>query len=345
VLAAKDAVRLLATRPNCGKPVKAYKRNCEYYENRFKNSAINGSMEKTCCKCKHVQSVSEFGKLAKSPDGLRYDCRSCRKDYRECNKDKINQKLKAYYQEHKDVLLVQNREYRLANKDVINIQRKEYRNRPDVKEHIKQKQREYLPKRKADMKNKYSNDINYRLRVTIRSKLWEALKKGKQHSSLSYLGCDLEFFKQWIEFRFDENMTWENWGSYWHIDHILPINAFKDNHDTNKFCFHWTNLQPLTAFENQSKGDKLQLHYYFNNIVNIVRFNNKYRQFLGYQAVNESLQWLRMELRYGKNPPHEDVQTSEIGNPQPSSYVRYDKDMEKVQRLNGGGSECTNHAQ
>jgi len=302
-------------------------------------------MEKTCCKCKHVQSVSEFGKLAKSPDGLRYDCRSCRKDYRERNKDKINQKLKAYYQEHKDVLLVQNREYRLANKDVINIQRKEYRNRPDVKEHIKQKQREYLPKRKADMKNKYSNDINYRLRVTIRSKLWEALKKGKQHSSLSYLGCDLEFFKQWIEFRFDENMTWENWGSYWHIDHILPINAFKDNHDTNKFCFHWTNLQPLTAFENQSKGDKLQLHYYFNNIVNIVRFNNKYRQFLGYQAVNESLQWLRMELRYGKNPPHEDVQTSEIGNPQPSSYVRYDKDMEKVQRLNGGGSECTNHAQ
>jgi hypothetical protein len=244
VLAAKDAVRLLATRPNCGKPVKAYKRNCEYYENRFKNSAINGSMEKTCCKCKHVQSVSEFGKLAKSPDGLRYDCRSCRKDYRERNKDKINQKLKAYYQEHKDVLLVQNREYRLANKDVINIQRKEYRNRPDVKEHIKQKQREYLPKRKADMKNKYSNDINYRLRVTIRSKLWEALKKGKQHSSLRYLGCDLEFFKQWIEFRFDENMTWENWGSYWHIDHILPINAFKDNHDTNKFFF---SLDKLTT--------------------------------------------------------------------------------------------------
>jgi hypothetical protein len=74
-------------------------------------------------------------------------------------------------------------------------------------------------------------------------------------------------------------------------------------------------------------------------------FNKKYNQFLGYQAVNESLQWLRMELRYGKNPPHEDVQTSEIGNPQPSSCVQHDKDMEKVQRLNGGGSECTNHTQ
>ena len=27
-----------------------------------------------------------------------------------------------------------------------------------------------------------------------------------------------------------------------------------------------------------------------------------------------------------------------MGNPQPSSYVRYDKDKEKVQRLNGSGS-------
>ena len=45
----------------------------------------------------------------------------------------------------------------------------------------------------------------------------------------------------------------------------------------------------------------------------------KVEQYLGYQTVNESLQWLRLELRYGKNPPYEDViTTSEIGNPQPS---------------------------
>jgi len=75
------------------------------------------------------------------------------------------------------------------------------------------------------------------------------------------------------------------------------------------------------------------------------RFNQKNRKFLGYQAINESLWWLRIELRYGKNPSHEDVKTSEIGNPQPSSYIHYDKDMEKVQRLNGSGSECTNHTQ
>ena len=68
------------------------------------------------------------------------------------------------------------------------------------------------------------------------------------------------------------------------------------------------------------KIDKLQLHYYFNNIVNINRFNTINRQYLGYQAVNESLQWLRIKLRYGKNPPYEDAiqNASEIDNPQPS---------------------------
>jgi hypothetical protein len=40
-----------------------------------------------------------------------------------------------------------------------------------------------------------------------------------------------------------------------------------------------------------------------NKIISINRFNSKYRQFLGYQMINESLSWLRdNELRYGKNP-------------------------------------------
>ena len=39
---------------------------------------------------------------------------------------------------------------------------------------------------------------------------------------------------------------------------------------------------------------------------------------MGYQTVNESLQWLRLELRYGKNAPDDYTKVYEIGNPQPS---------------------------
>ena len=96
-------------------------------------------------------------------------------------------------------------------------------------------------------------------------------------------------------------------GDYWQIDHILPINSFNLNNENEiNICFHWTNLQPLQSSINLSKSDKIQLHYYFNNIVNINRFNSKYKNFLGYQTLNESLKWLRdNELRYGKNPTYD----------------------------------------
>ena len=37
---------------------------------------------------------------------------------------------------------------------------------------------------------------------------------------------------------------------------------------------------------------QLQLHHYFNNIINVNRFNSVYKEFLGYEAINESLLWL-----------------------------------------------------
>ena len=45
----------------------------------------------------------------------------------------------------------------------------------------------------------------------------------------------------------------------WHIDHILPCASF-DLTDTEqqKRCFHYTNLQPLTAFENWSKHARIK---------------------------------------------------------------------------------------
>jgi hypothetical protein len=88
--------------------------------------------------------------------------------------------------------------------------------------------------------------------------------------------------------------------------------------DEIKICYHWTNLQPLEKFENQSKSDNISLHHYFNNLVNVFRFNRTNKKYIGYQAVNESLQWLRIELRYGKNPTYDGETSSlEIDNPQP----------------------------
>jgi len=278
-------------------------------------------MEKVCSKCKILKNSNVFGKSKNSKDGLRNECNDCRKEYRKSASLQIKDKQREYYEKNKVYLKEQNKIYREKNKSIINLQRKEYRNREEIKDYIKTKQKEYLPIRKEKIKELRKTNLNFKMSEILRSKIHKIL--NNQTTSYSKLiGCDLNWLKTWLEFRFDENMNWENFGSYWQIDHILPINGFdfKNNEISQKICFHWTNLQPLSAFENRQKSNKLLLHYYFNNIVNVNRFNTKYKQFIGYQVVNESLQWLRTKLRYGENPmDNNDNKISfEIGNQQPS---------------------------
>jgi len=54
--------------------------------------------------------------------------------------------------------------------------------------------------------------------------------------------------------------------------------------------------------------------------VKTIKFCSTFTKVEGYQTLNESLKWLRIKLKYGKNPTGENVKnTFEMDNPQPSS--------------------------
>jgi hypothetical protein len=74
---------------------------------------------------------------------------------------------------------------------------------------------------------------------------------------MELIGCDVPFLLKYLESKFSNGMTWNNYGK-WHVDHIKPCNSF-DLQDIiqQKKCFHYTNLQPLWAYDNLSKGDKV----------------------------------------------------------------------------------------
>ena len=284
-------------------------------------SAINGRM-KICCKCKLDQPLENFGKLSSSKDGHRYDCNNCRKEYRQLNAFQIKEKQQEYYNSNKEKMLIKNKQYRIDNKSVIKEQKQLYRQRPEIKEHIKNKNKEYLPIKKEKIKMKRITDNSFRINETLRSKFNREIKRQKYSD---FIGCDIYFLKKWLEYQFTSEMNWENFGIYWNIDHILPISKFNfNNKEEISICFHWTNLQPLQKDENISKLNKVLMHYYFNNLVSVFRFNKKYKQFMGYQAVNESLQWLRNNYSGMVKSPHMICKSSkkeiyiEIDNPQPS---------------------------
>ena len=68
------------------------------------------------------------------------------------------------------------------------------------------------------------------------------------------MGCDAQFLKLWFEFQFDEKMNWENYGTYFQIDHVKPFSLFNINDDNDRRLMnHWSNLSPLEKYENIKK--------------------------------------------------------------------------------------------
>lgn len=124
--------------------------------------------------------------------------------------------------------------------------------RKDNREKINKNILEYEKKRKI-------TDPEFKLLKTLRSRLGNAINRQnsiKSDSTIELLGCSVSFLKGYLAYKFKEGMIWENHGE-WHIDHIKPCASFNLlDEEEQKKCFHYTNLQPLWASENLSKGCK-----------------------------------------------------------------------------------------
>ena len=104
-------------------------------------------------------------------------------------------------------------------------------------------------------------DVTYRLAANLRNRIYFSLSgRIKTGSAVQDLGCTLSELKQHIEVQFSDGMNWENWSrSGWHIDHIMPLASF-DLTDRDQFlkATHFTNLRPIWAKENLTKGPTIE---------------------------------------------------------------------------------------
>lgn len=161
-------------------------------------------------------------------------------------------KRKAYYQNNKEKIKESKKRYYIKNKDRLYEKHKAYLS--INKESLKKKRREWE-------RDQSKNNPQYKLRKVLATRVRNSFKNQsiiKEIKTMDLLGCTIEEFKLHMEKQFKKGMTWNNYGVHgWHIDHRVPCVSFDLTKESEqKACFHFTNLQPLWAFDNLSKGAK-----------------------------------------------------------------------------------------
>lgn len=185
---------------------------------------------KTCNKCGVPQDLSFF-RVCKYANGTKYHkatCRSCE-----------NLQAKQYAQTHKEERKEYTKNFVIENPQYISNWKLNNRKRLRHQENEKR-----------------ATDVNFKLKKNVSRAISHVITK-KGNSVFKYLPYTTQELKCHLENNFDDKMSWGNYGSYWHIDHIMPHSTFKYTSMEDqafKECWSLNNLRPLEAKKNQSDG-------------------------------------------------------------------------------------------
>jgi len=217
---------------------------------------------KQCTKCKLNQSIEKY--RAYSDRSHSNTCKSCANEM-----DKIR-KIKARKIKSETVL---------AKCEKCN-EEKSLKNFSKLKKFYKKKiciscYPIFLTEQKNEWcRNERACNANYRIKKSIAARLRTVLEKNT--STMNYIGCNIQFLREWFEFNFTSEMNWENYGSFWSIDHVIPVCKFDLTDETQKYqCWNWTNLMPVSVVYNSSKKQKIDLNQVNYIIEKIEKFKEE----------------------------------------------------------------------
>jgi hypothetical protein len=162
---------------------------------------------KRCPKCGIEKPLDAYSKNKASRDGLQSSCKLCRKVIIKAWREKNAEQAKRYFENYRKT----HREERRAYDRQWRKQHPEY-------------WRSYQNER-------LRNDIEYRLRNYLGAAIRRAIRKNRR-STFDILGYSVENLCQHLEALFQDGMSWQNYGTEWHIDHVVPKSWF-NLHDEN----------------------------------------------------------------------------------------------------------------
>jgi hypothetical protein len=163
------------------------------------------------------------------------------------------------------------KEYKLNNKKKISAYNKVYKSAHKL--NTRAYNRVYFSNRKKV-------DPNYKMKATLRTRIYYALNGKKKHKkTFELLDCNYVQSKEWIESQFTADMNWGNHGTKWHIDHVIPCAKFNlTDISEQKKCFHWSNLRPYDGHDNIVRGDEITLTEFLDHQVIIKNYVTSHKE-------------------------------------------------------------------
>ena len=147
-------------------------------------------------------------------------------------------------------------EFYQNNKEQIQQYAKDYYQRVKDSDRHKAKQR----RSQQALSKRIRESPKLRLESAIRARVMMSMKRrgtNKDGRTFELIGCTGAELAAHIEKQFKRGMTWENYGSNWHVDHITPLSYFDmSNADEQRRAWNWQNLRPLPAIQNITEGNK-----------------------------------------------------------------------------------------
>ncbi len=200
------------------------------------------------------------------------------KEYKRLNREKINESRRRWRANNPEKELEMNKRFREKHRaKLIENGRARYHANPEKHKKVRresywrhhERERAYnidysrrnRSRITAQRREREERDLCYAIGEHLRRSLVKTVirrKTKKSDSTLKLLGCSLPYFIHHIQQQFDPFMNWDNWGSYWHIDHLVPIAAFDlVDPEEQQWCFSFVNLRPLERSANHRKSDTL----------------------------------------------------------------------------------------
>jgi len=171
---------------------------------------------KKCTNCGELKSLTQFGKKTRAPDGLHWECKTCRATesaaYRAKMQNVINEKQAKKRAENHELVIARRRQYTAKNRERLTEQNRKYYENNKGSENAK--------------------GARYRAKILQATPLWA------DHSKI------LEYYENAQELSVLI-------GEPCHVDHIVPLQS---KIVCGLHVEH--NLQVLPGLENRSKGNR-----------------------------------------------------------------------------------------